>query len=85
MVDVAYIGGAGEAREERLEILALQKLSTMERASAEAHVTVLDGGDMSDADLDAAVAERAARDDMRARKAAATRVEFFTMVRGDTE
>ena len=26
MVDVAYIGGAGEAREERLEILALQKL-----------------------------------------------------------
>ena len=61
MVDVAYIGGAGEARGERLEILALQKLSTMERASAEAYVTVLDGGDMSDADLDAAVAERAAR------------------------
>ncbi|MEX0340086.1 MAG: response regulator transcription factor [Arenibacterium sp.] len=58
MVDVAYIGGAGDARDERLEILALQKLSTMERASADAYVTVLDGGDLSDAELDAAVTER---------------------------
>ena len=36
MVDVAYIGGGGAAREERLEILALQKLGTAERAMAQA-------------------------------------------------
>jgi len=31
------------------------------------------------------IAERAARDEERARKAAATKVEFFTMVRGDNK
>lgn len=61
MVDVAYIGGGGAAREERLEILALQKLATAERAMAQAAVTVLDGSDMADDALDAALAEQAGR------------------------
>lgn len=35
--------------------------------------------------IDPLVSERAARDEARARKVSATRVEFFTMVRGDNE
>ena len=53
--DVAYLGANSPKRAARIELLQAQKLETVETPGAQ--VTVLDGTDMDDATLDAALAE----------------------------